>query len=345
MKSKLILKSLIILVITVSSCISCNNNNTTKTNSPVVIAYLPSYEVDDFYVGHYDKITHVIYKQMKPLADGELSFNKLGFRNIKIIKNQIKDKEVKLLVGVAGGAASGYSEFMDILTRDAKARENLAKNLKAFCFDNGIDGVDINWEHPKSDEQRDNLALTVNCIAKEFKGTDLELTAAFNSSAKCGLQTAKRLAPFVKYVSIMTYDMFSKNSHAPIALYKRVINNYINSGIPKSKIVPGLPFYGKEIMKKSYGKPCRSAIAYNKVMKLNKNIAPTINFINVNKPYNDSTYVVKYSFDGIDKIRAKTKFTLQQGLAGVMIWQIGQDIASSSEKSLLSVVDQVIGEK
>ncbi len=342
MNFKRILKSIIILVITTLSCISCKNAKTTETNNPVVIGYLTSHRVNALDSGHYNRLTHVIYKKIKPLADGGLLINKRIIEDIKTIKNQIKGKNIKLIAGFGGGEISGYSEFMDQLTQNKTARENLAKNLKAFCVNNKIDGVDINWEHPKTNLQRDNLALAMRQIAKEFEGTELLLTAAFNSSSKCGLETAKRLAPYIDFVNIMTYDIYESNIHATVNHYTRVIESYIEAGIDKAKIVPGLPFYGKEVDKMSDGKPGRSAVVYRKIIELKPEMPEDVNIVDVTKVVNGRSSDIKYAFDSVDKIRAKTKIALELGVAGVMIWEVGHDVKSTSTKSLLWAIQNEI---
>eukprot|EP00293_Proteomonas_sulcata_P000171 CAMPEP_0184323560 /NCGR_PEP_ID=MMETSP1049-20130417/130974_1 /TAXON_ID=77928 /ORGANISM="Proteomonas sulcata, Strain CCMP704" /LENGTH=86 /DNA_ID=CAMNT_0026645107 /DNA_START=1 /DNA_END=257 /DNA_ORIENTATION=+ len=46
----------------------------------------------------------------------------------------------------------------------------------------------------------------------------------------------------------------------------------------------------------------------------------------------------EHYFNGYKMIQKKTRYALQNGLGGVMIWEVGQDIHPSNKKSLLRAI-------
>ena len=49
-------------------------------------------------------------------------------------------------------------------------------------------------------------------------------------------------------------------------------------------------------------------------------------------------WLQKYVFDGQDNIRTKTRYAMEQGLKGMMSWDLATDLPLDDSKSLLKVM-------
>jgi GH18 family chitinase len=90
-------------------------------------------------------------------------------------------------------------------------------------------------------------------------------------------------------------------------------------GLPPHKAVLGLPFYGK---------PRKENLSHYKDL-LAAGADPMADEF-------DSVY-----YNGIATIRKKTELAKQQGLGGVMIWEISQDV--NDDRSLLKAINESAG--
>ena len=51
-----------------------------------------------------------------------------------------------------------------------------------------------------------------------------------------------------------------------------------------------------------------------------------------------------FAFNGRSTIKAKTRYAHQQGLTGIMIWELGQD-TTDEKTSLLGAIGEVLNER
>jgi len=117
--------------------------------------------------------------------------------------------------------------------------------------------------------------------------------------------------------------------HSTYAMAQSHIATWQARGLPKSKLVLGLPFYG-------YGFNGYAA-SYGFSDIVNQFGAAAAQTDLIGTPCASCAYI---TYNGIPTIKAKTRLALQQG-AGVMIWELSQD--GTGANSLLSAVRAEIG--
>jgi chitinase len=129
-----------------------------------------------------------------------------------------------------------------------------------------FDGIDIDWEHPvigglQPGQPRDahNYVLLLTAIRAAI-GPGRLLTVAVPASAR-GIDPLEyaEMAPLLDWVSVMTYDFHSGGIRAGFnsALYNHddqsnpksnthdAVQAILAKGVPRSKLVAGVPFYGR----------------------------------------------------------------------------------------------------
>src|SRR5258708_24899153 len=117
----------------------------------------------------------------------------------------------------------------------------------------------------------------------------------------------------------MAYDADGRHSTPEFA--DAELAKFSKRGVPPVKTCLGLPFYGRGVHDRT------KTLTYAEIVHRYR---PTAEVDEVDGVY----------FNGATTIERKTKMALQRKLAGVMIWELGQDAAD--EHSLLHVIDRTI---
>lgn len=268
-----------------------------------------------------DLLTHVIYFSVKMPSNGQLTdtyaVSQINGQKLIDIAIRAKGKGVKVLLGVGGWELS--NEFAGVAGSDA-LRKTFASSAAKFCKDNGLAGVDIDWEFPTGNQG--NLALLMAEISKAFKPAGLIVTMSVNGMAPQYYGSSALNA--ADYVLIMSYDNGTPHSTYDQAV--QAVGAYAGQVQAKSKLILGVPFYGK-----SGG----ATKTYAELMKSNPSLGAGVN------DYSG------YNFNGPDLIAQKAGYIVDQGGGGLMIWQVSQDAFTTQAKSgvLLSAMNKGITAK
>ena len=229
--------------------------------TPIVLAYFTEYTET---LPEVTLLTHINY------AHGRFADPKNGTGGIVITESKkapIKDVvalksvnprlKVCLMIGGWGGHADGFS----MMARDAAKRTEFCQSVKSLLEQHQLDGVDIDWEYPTqsadnetgcdpSDTQNFNLVLKE---LRETLGQGKIISFASSSSAK--YVDWKTAIKYLDYVNVMTYDMGAAPNGHNSPLHKSAKFNHRSwdesveahekGGVPKNRMVMGVPFYGK----------------------------------------------------------------------------------------------------
>ncbi|WP_081832061.1 glycoside hydrolase family 18 protein [Prevotella sp. P6B1] len=229
-----------------------NYAQATNTTSKKVVAYVTSWSsisVDPHVMTHINYAFGGIGNDYKVYVDNSSRFS-------KIVALKKKNPELKILLSIGGWGRGNFTP----VAKDAYKRKIFSLSCRAFCEKWGIDGVDIDWEFPGSNSsgesspvnERQNYTYLLRDL-RETLGDDLLLTMA--SSASPDYYNFVECIQYLDFVNVMTYDMASPPYHHS-ALYRggtvgngwcvghESIQNHLEAGIPKEKLVMGLAFYG-----------------------------------------------------------------------------------------------------
>jgi len=239
------------------------------------------------------------------------------------------NKQFNILMTVGGG---GRSNGFPSLTNDRDKRQKLIEDLRAICIRENLDGVDFDWEQPRSQEEVVNYALLVVGTANVFHASGLLVTIALHAQQPFPGQVFQ----FVDRVHLMTYDMLTALSegettygyHASYDKTVAAVEDLIKSGCPPYKIALGIPAYARS--KKSPMNVMTYSEIVDEIMAGEEEEAvPSLDgFWNVDS-HKD------FHFDSPKMISKKVKYAEDRGLAGVFFWELGQDKQLDGEGGFL----------
>ena len=324
-----------------------------------VVGYYPSWVQKDFTVNDIDleTFTHVIHAFAWPNKDGTLStYSEMIDPSIN---TTIHEKGRKILIAIGGWGNS--DEFSPILS-DSLKRITFISNIISFLETNQYDGVDIDWEFPSSESDRKHLSIFIHDLrsAMDDTGKYYLLSMAISSGSWSGQWFEyDELSKYLDWFGVMTYDYHgSWTNHAghnsPMYSPNNCSDGSINSSleylikernIPPSKIILGIPFYGKEFNASGVYK-----IQAGNVTDLRFNSIPIQNlewthyWDNYSKvPYlinNNSTKIITY--DDSLSVHIKTQESIKQNLSGIMVWAIGYDVKNGIQPLVDSIKNSLL---
>lgn len=262
----------------------------------------------------YSQLTHINYAFVIPNADGSLIPIANGWK-LKELVQYAHENDVKVLVSVGGW---GWDAEFEALAADATSRTRFVDALDEFAQEYALDGIDIDWEYPGPDTaSAQNFVTLMTELKDRFQPQDILLTTAVVALGRTGEDILPEIFELVDFMNIMAYDGDGQN-HSSYEYAVQALDFWSERGLPKEKMVLGVPFYG------------RPEAAYRKLVENNPGAA-----------YTDSTDYLgaKVYYNGITTMRAKTHLALQRG-SGIMIWELSHDTTDAS--SLLNAIYQTV---
>jgi chitinase len=277
-----------------------------------VVGYFPSRAQPDGV--RYRELTHINYAFTFPMSDGHLR----PFRNperLAAIVRGARAQGVKVAISV-GGWHGGDDSAFETLAADDAARAVFVEELAAFVARHELDGVDMDWEYPGPGQSAHNNVLLMKALRARL-GTDKLLTAAVVGDGEEGEGILPEVFEYADFINIMAYDNdeHGQRPHSPYEYAVTCVEYWKKRGLPRGKLVLGVPFYGK--MPES---PYRELVSQDP-----------------RAPEKDQIGGVHYN--GLETIKRKTTLALAQG-SGIMIWEITQD--TSDQSSLLRAIHETV---
>jgi GH18 family chitinase len=278
-----------------------------------VVGYFPTWAGDVNAIA-YDKLTHINYAFALPTAQGGLTGVSSGDARLSSLVSAAHARGVKVLIAV-GGWNDGNDSAFEQMAANAGARTNFVNTLVSFVNAAGLDGVDIDWEYPEPGASAQNFAALARELGSAMHSRGKLLTAAVVANGHYGDGIPTAAFADLDFLNIMAYDGGQPHSTYDYAVQS--LNYWVGRGLPRSKAVLGVPFYGRSPS---------SYVAYSQLVSWD-----------AQAPYKDNVGDVYYN--GIPTIQAKARLALGQG-GGVMIWELTQDTQGAT--SLLNAIAQVL---
>ena len=268
----------------------------------------------------------LIFLNVHPNKDGSLSFeNPRLFQGkgvdtweglIKSVRAKVKGTATKIRLG----ASSGQWKAM---VADEAARVAFAENIKKVLQKNKLDGIDLDFEWAENKKEYDDYSLAILKM-REVLGDQYIFSVSLHPVC---YKISKEAIAAVDFISLQCYG--PSPVRFPVEKYCSDIQMVLNYGIPKEKLVAGVPFYGvtKDGSKKTE--------AYFSFVQDGLITSPAQNEVT----FKDNVYV----FDGQDNIRTKTRYAKDQKLKGMMSWDLATDLPFDDDRSLFKAMVKELG--
>ena len=277
-----------------------------------VIGYLPTWGGNLADV-QFTKLTHINYAFLIPNANGTYQAPDDPTR-LKNLVSMAHANGVKVVISVGGGG--GGDAFKTIVTT-AALRTTFVNNMVAFTNQYNIDGVDIDWEFPNTGTEANNLVLMMQQLYNAMHPLGKLTTMAVVSYG--GTSILNGLFPYVDFLNIMAYDENSYD-HSTYDLGVKSVNYWVGRGLPASKAILGVPFYGRDNC-------CDyKTVDYSAILAMGGSAQA-------------DTYNNEIGYNGIPTMKKKTAYAMG-ACGGIMIWSIDTDAKGAN--SLLSAINEVV---
>ena len=326
-----------------------------------VVGYYPAWLHDAYPADmvNVSALTHVIYAFCWPREDGTLA--SYAYPSYPELTARVHDAGKTMMISLGGG---GLSDGFAAATADMRKRALFISNVLAFCDQHGFDGVDIDWEYPQDETERDNMTALVRELRAATSGR-LEpfiITVAITGSTSAEQYwDIRALTEYIDWFNVMHYNysgtwssVASHNAplfqHSDMAFSGSIHNNIAflteTVDVPREKILLGIPFYGRQFIASDlYASSTggehllyvdiASLLWSGEWLTLWDDISKASYAIN-----NDKTLVLVY--DDERSVTGKCEYVIDNDLGGVMIWALGYDYLGD-RAPLLDTIGQILG--
>lgn len=223
---------------------------------------------------------------------------------------------------------------------DSAAQKKFIDALVSRLVALGADGVNIDFESVAA-KDRDRFTAFVKGLSEAARAKGLTVSIdLLRGSVAWNHLTAydhEKLHQYVDYVMIMAYDQFYSGSDSPgpvsgLGWAEQGVEEYLSYGIPRSKLVLGVPFYIRVWEVDASGK-----LLSNRAVWM-KDIGKALEDAEVTSS-EDSRYGLQkfeYKKDGknyvfwlenIDTVKSRVEIAKKHDLAGIAVWRLGYEPA------------------
>ncbi|WP_041258355.1 glycoside hydrolase family 18 protein [Fibrella aestuarina] len=331
---------------------------------PIVLAYVGGFRgLVDAEAIAVEKLTHINYAFVDIKNNRawlhNLATDSTNFRRLTALKR--RNPDLNILISIGGWAWS--ENFSDAVLSDT-SRRAFAASAAAIVGDYGLDGIDIDWEYPgmKGEDNvfrpEDNANFTLlfkalrgqlDSLGRQTGKRYLITTALPGFPAIFTHTNMAEAQQYLDYINVMSYDFFTGGPQAghhtnlfPSGKVDdeqsgdRAVTLYRQAGVPASKLVLGVAFYGRAWQLQT-ANPDAFPRTITKVERgggytfikdsLLTNPAYERRWDRRAKaPYLYNASLQRFvSYDDEQSVKAKCRYVAKNDLAGVMFWEYFSD--------------------
>jgi chitinase len=246
----------------------------------------------------------------------------------------------------------GPSSSWSTIASSQASMTNFANQIVLFINQYGFDGVDIDWETPRTDETKRYTALMKEVYekVKANNPNHLVTTAIAGGMWQPPKYDLNFSAQYIDYINLMTYGLTSGSGQYQNPLYRQTtfhnstysvgrtlstasidesVKDFKNSyNIDYDKIIVGVAFYGMKQVRSGTSWVSAGSVYYHEIYNTYLNLSTYTEYYDLNAgvPYllkNDGTEFISY--DNTRSILQKSNYIIDQGLGGMMFWEYGTD--------------------
>lgn len=290
-----------------------------------MVAYLPEWRYEG---ANWETIsthvTHLLLFSLEPSATGTITaWDRYPRRELFDQAREATRKHGTELLICFGG--NGRSDGFSRMVRSKKRRARFLRDLAKLIEKDGLDGVDYNWEYPGYTFRGGYMPEKE--IAADYKGLSSLIRETRDLFGKRGTPKTVTMAyypdtrqeqlikqykidQYADLMHMMSYDQGGQQ-HSSLFFGKKSVDQGIQV-LPSAKLTMGLPFYGRHSLTGDWT-TYEDLVQRHDPLDAGRDSVPTPD---------DSASI---GFNGVHTIETKTKYSIEKGTAGVMIWEVGQD--------------------
>lgn len=309
-----------------------------KQESKVLIGYVQDFRKPDEI--DYKSMTHVIFSFAHPNKDGSLLLNgDHAIKNLRAIVSNAQKYETKVMLAIGGwyhiNGGESYDYFKAAIS-NTESRKRLVHEIVSFTEKEKLDGVDIDFEHPRSAEDARYLALFAKELSGQLKPNGKELSIAVNAKVHSVTGTEihsvvfePSMFKYFDHVNLMAYDgqwdgEYNAANLSPYSYSANIVDYWTTlfdqHGFSRKKLVLGVPLYAQP------EDPSIKQVSYEAL--INQNPA------NAGKDQVDMNGTT-YHYNGHSTLKRKTDLAISQQLGGIMLWEAGLDAKGNQSATAL----------
>ena len=269
---------------------------TCAAGSPRLAGYLPYWAADTLETKRLVGLTDLILFSAQPREDGSLDTSDLArtpWEKIAVLR--AGGTRIHLCLG--GWGRSGH---FAAVTADPARRARLVAAITRFCEERKLDGVDLDWEHPRGATELGHYGMLVDELRLALSPRKGEVTVTLAEASQLPPNIGRR----ADRVQLMAYDMPGRQSTTEAAIARA--EAIMAAGVPPDRLMLGVPFYGRGVTERGRTLPYREILT-----KYHPGPAQDdVDGLHCNGPITMTN---------------KAAWVRQRGLAGIMIWEVSQD--------------------
>ena len=363
-----------LLLISIAACSPTEVVQSGPDSPSIIVAYVYGSSPIKAEEINAQQITHINYA-FADIVNNELSgylpYDDQNYRELQKLKQQNPD--LKILISVGGwGKSNGFS---DAAIRQS-SRDSFVRSAMEYVEHYQIDGVDIDWEYPAQagagnihrPEDKQNFTFLLRDLRAGLDSLEMVnqrdylLTIASAAGQRYLSLTELDIAhQYLDFINIMSYDFSgswsdttahhanlypSSSGYSARMSAAQSVEWHQLAGVPKEKLVLGIPFFGREW----FGVDNLGNGLHQKAVSGGGGVSfPEIMQYMDQEGYQrhwDEAAQVPYLWNPIKKafvtyedpqsIQAKAAFIQKEGLAGAMFWKYRSD----TTQTLISALSQ-----
>ncbi|KAF1997653.1 glycoside hydrolase family 18 protein [Amniculicola lignicola CBS 123094] len=329
---------------------------------------------------NFDVISHVFYAFAWVKPDGTVYLSdEWADAQIKVAGTQgvpetegclnsfaaLKKKYSKLRVILSvGGGGKGSEPFAEV-ARHRESRERFAQSALALVQKFGIDGIDIDWEHPSNSRQGEDYVALLATLRRQLPAPQYTLSSAL-PAGEWALQhiNLAHASSYLDMINLMSYDfsgpwvkqtghqaqLFTPQiPHCPEAAISchSAVSYMVKHGVPQNKILMGVPAYGRSFTgTRGVGHPFDGQAGEEGTFEYRDLPRPGAQEIvdeQLGAAYcigGDGGFV---TYDTPQTVQMKARYVRQNGLGGLFYWTGTGDASSHTHKDRSLVFSGFLG--
>ncbi|MEF3310917.1 glycosyl hydrolase family 18 protein [Paenibacillus sp. GYB004] len=219
------------------------------------------------------------------------------------------------------------------------AQQKFIAALVGRSSDLGVDGINVDFENLSGKDRKAFTAFIESLTAAAHaKGLKISIDLP-RGSVKWNHQTAfdhEKLGSIVDYIITMTYDHHYSGSDKPgsvagLAWVEEGVKEFLEYGIPRDKLMMGIPFYVREWKINS----ATGALESNRAIYM-KDLPALIEskkavsvwdsqFGQYKVEYTEGEYKYVFWLENEETVKARVEIAKKYDLAGVAAWRLGYE--------------------